>query len=278
MTRCDLNVDCKPISNTIQSGLRSVRSTHSAQIMAFRITMDCGAGWDELLSSKAPYTWGVSQTQRRIAKNIAAGDVLLHYIVRPRVWAGYSVVLDSIQDNNRDSKCDQEAHPVVIPIECSVWLRMDQCPQTFTIPGLSAIHYHRKPTFTVVNENDAIRIKAAIDAARDQQSTVDEDFADRWAFGSDNFYWPITRALAAGKCWLCGETAANWEQKHLTTLGLSEDELKKIRRDFIDVAHIKARAEGGPITPDNVRALCPTCHRMVDRLSPERRKELLSEK
>ncbi|MDB5344231.1 MAG: endonuclease [Schlesneria sp.] len=245
--------------------------------MAFRITMDCGVGWNEHLDSKAPYTWGVSQTQQRIAKNIAEGDILLHYIVRPRAWAGYSLVLNSVQGNNRDSLTDREAHPVVIPIECGVWLDMDQCPHTREIPGLSVIQYHRKPTFTVVNEDDATRIKEAIDAAKTKQSKADKNFTDLWAFGSDNYYWPITRAVAAGRCWLCGETAADWEKKHLK-LQLSEDELKKLRRDFIDIAHIKARAVGGPITPDNVRALCPTCHRMVDRLSPERKLELMAEK
>lgn len=245
--------------------------------MAFRITMDCGVGWNEHLESKAPYTWGVSKSQQRIAKNIAAGDILLHYIVRPRAWAGYSVVLDSVQENFRDSLTDRDAHPVVIPIEQGVWLDMHEAAHTLKIPDLSPIQYHRKPTFTVVNQDDATRIKAAIDAAKGQLSIATTDFADLWALGSDNYYWPITRAVAAGRCWLCGETAADWERKHLK-LKLSDDELKNLRRDFIDIAHIKARAEGGPISPDNVRALCPTCHRMVDRLSPERKLELMAEK
>lgn len=245
--------------------------------MAFRITMDCGVGWNEHLDSKAPYTWGVSKTQQRIAKSIAGGDILLHYIVRPRAWAGYSVVLNSVQQNNRDSLSDRDAHPVVIPIEQGVWLDMGQAAHTLKIPELSAIQYHRKPTFTVVNQDDSTKIKATIDAAKCQQAKADKDFSDLWAFGSDNYYWPITRAVAAGRCWLCGDTAADWERKHLK-LQLTEDELKKLRRDFIDIAHIKARVEGGPITPDNVRALCPTCHRMVDRLSTDRKLELMAEK
>lgn len=48
-------------------------------------------------------------------------------------------------------------------------------------------------------------------------------------------------------------------------------------RCTVEVAHIQARADGGLIAPENVRALCPTCHHIVDLLSPERKKELLAE-
>jgi len=248
------------------------------EAMEYRITKDCGLGWNFNLETKPPHAWSVAKAQVRIAANIKAGDILLHFIDGPRAWAGYSVVLDEMQDNTSESETDREAHPKVIPTECGVWLTMDQCFNTVAIPGLSSLQYHRKRTFTVFNLTDAKLIQAAIDAAQTQTSIADEQFKLKWNVAPDGFYWHIARDTAGGQCWLCKETAATWLEKHFGTFVLTDEERNRIHRSFVDIAHIQARSDLGPIAPDNVRALCPTCHRIVDRLSPERKTELLAER
>jgi len=245
--------------------------------MEYRITKDCGVGWNWMLNDKAPHSWGVSASQQRIAKNIAAGDFLLHFIDRARAWAGYSVVLDSMHDNTSNSEADREAHPKLIPIESKVWLTMDQSCSTTLIRGMSALHYHRKPTFTTVNLSDAKLIQAAIDTAKNHTDPAGKEFQDKWNIAPDDFYWHIARSVSGGRCWLCKETADSWIEKNFGEFKLTEAERNRIRQGFVDIAHIKDRAAGGPIAPDNVRALCPTCHRIVDRLPMQRKMEVLSD-
>lgn len=235
--------------------------------MASRITQDSGPGWDWALKEEGSRGWGVATSQERFAKNVQPGDILLHYVNRPRAWAGYSIVLDRMQPNTSESLVDCEAHPNVIPIQRQVWLTRDQSSNTVGTAGLSPLHYHRKPAFTIVNLTDASLIKTAIDAAQGGTSNANETFCEQWKFGSDGFYWTITRNNADGKCWLCKETAATWIEKH-PQIALKDDELSEVLFSFVEVAHIQARAHGGLITPENVRALCPTCHHIVDLLSP----------
>lgn len=244
--------------------------------MEFRITQDNGPGWEWALKDETSRGWGVASSQERFAKSIQAGDILLHFINRPRAWAGYSRVLGTMQPNMSSSLVDREAHPNVIPIQRQIWLSRDQSSQTVEIAALSRLNYHRKPAFTIVNRADAALIEAAIIAAHGQTLSASKEFCEKWKFGSDGFYWTITRNNAAGICWLCKESAATWIEKH-PQIALTEDERSEIRSSFIEVAHIHARADGGPIVPENVRALCPTCHLIVDLLSVERKKELLQE-
>lgn len=61
---------------------------------------------------------------------------------------------------------------------------------------------------------------------------------------------------------------ASWTGSGLTLSWLEEG-------SFLDAAHIVADCDSGPMTPDNLRPLCPNCHRVVDRLSNEQRKKLL---
>jgi hypothetical protein len=238
-------------------------------------TRDCGPGWEFALKDRSG-GWGVATSQERFAKNVQHGDVLLHYINRPRAWSGYSLAVGKMQPNTSESQVDREVHPNVIPIQRQEWLPKDQCSHTVEIAGLSALHYHRKPAFTIVNPTDANLIKAAIDAAQTEPSHANDEFREQWKFGSDGFYWTITRKNAEGQCWLYKETAETWIEKH-PQIALKADERSQVLFSFVEVAHIQARAEGGPIVPENVRALYPTCHHIVDLLSPERKKELLAE-
>jgi hypothetical protein len=86
----------------------------------------------------------VSENQRRLAKKVALGDILLHYIDHAHAWAGYSTVSGALQENHRDSHVDWlAALPYVIPIERGVWLKEGQCEGTVLIPRLSNKHYNR---------------------------------------------------------------------------------------------------------------------------------------
>src|SRR5438045_2775893 len=154
--------------------------------MEYRITQDCGPGWDSAIED-ALRGWGVAASQERFAKNVNAGDVLLHFINRPRAWTGYSVVLDKLQATTCAAQVDREAHPKVIPIESQVRLTRDQSSHTVGVAGLSPLNYHRKPAFTIINPTDSSLIKAAIDAAQAQSSpkTANAEFCEQWKFRND---------------------------------------------------------------------------------------------
>jgi 5-methylcytosine-specific restriction endonuclease McrA len=83
----------------------------------------------------------------------------------------------------------------------------------------------------------------------------------------------IVKGSAGGKCWLCGEDVASWANR--VKIPLSTRETEVMRDRFLDAAHIVADCDKGSMTPDNLRPLCPNCHRVVDRLPSARREELL---
>ena len=58
------------------------------------------------------------------------------------------------------------------------------------------------------------------------------------------------------------------------SLELAADQLKKLHWGFLKVAHVVPKSMGGAMMPDNVRALCPTCHRVVDRLPGDLKNQL----
>lgn len=241
--------------------------------MAYRITKECGAGWDESLDPAAA-AWGVSTSQRRLASKVVAGDIFLHYIDYARAWAGYSTVRGSIQDNDRDSHSDWlAALPYVIPIEPGKWLNEGQCERTVSVPRLSGKHYYRRAAFTLIPSTEAELIIDAVNAAFVVQPTPSALFHGRWVVGAESYYKSIVKRLAGGKCRLCGEDAASWATR--VKISMLEEELEGIRDCFLDAAHIVADCNLGPMTPNNLRALCPTCHRIVDRLSNERRETLM---
>ncbi len=243
----------------------------------YRITKDCGTGWTGWAAKSldpARIAWGVSNSQHRLAKNVVPGDIFLHYIDNVHAWAGWSTVSGSLRDNHRDSHADWlAALPYVIPIRRGTWLNEDQCERTVTVPRLSAKHYHRQAAFTIIPPTEAELITEAIDTAVAVQSTASSLFKERWVIGAESYYKGIVKQLAGGKCWLCQEDAASWAAR--AKILTSNEELQKIRDCFLDAAHILPDCELGPMTPDNLRALCPNCHRVVDRLSKERREMLL---
>ena len=244
--------------------------------MEYRITKECGVGWDEA-RDPAAVAWGVSDAQCRLAKNVAPGDIFLHYIDYAHAWAGYSTVSGALRENDRDSHADwREALPFVIHITRGVWLKKCQCEGTVLIPGLSNKHFNRQVAFTSIHQSDATLIIEAIKKAADAvQATPSDEFRARWETGAENYYREIVIALARGKCRLCKADAASWASR--VPISASKEELESIRDSFLDAAHIIARRDSGPMTPDNLRALCPNCHRVVDRLSKERRAKLLGE-
>lgn len=218
--------------------------------------------------------WGVSEPQRRLAKHVAAGDVFLHYIDHAQAWAGYSIVSGALQENLRDSHADWlAALPYVIPIEPGIWLNEGQCEHALPATRFSGKQYHRQVSFTVIPATEAeLIIKAVKDAATVHRAPSDE-FRRRWRIGAESYYKGIVKGLAGGVCQLCGDNPASWALR--TKLSMSEEELRAVHEGFLDAAHIVADCDMGPMTPDNLRALCPTCHRIVDRLPNERRESLL---
>lgn len=242
--------------------------------MEYRITKECGVGWDEPLGVPA---WGVSEGQRRQAEKVRPGDIFLHYIDYAHAWAGYSTVTGPLQQNNRDTHVDWlAALPSVIPIERRVWLDKGQCELTESVLGLSKKHYQRQVAFTVVPPTEAELIIKAIDAAHAVQRIASSAFDKRWRTGAENYYKGIVKGLAEGKCWLCEEDATSWADR--VKISITDEECVAIRDAFLDAAHIVPNFDLGPMTPDNLRPLCPTCHRVVDRLSDERREKLLRKK
>jgi 5-methylcytosine-specific restriction endonuclease McrA len=242
--------------------------------VTYRITKEIGTGWSESLDCQET-AWGVSESQQSRAASVEPGDIFLHFIDYAHAWAGYSTVTGELRKNDRDSHADWlAALPYVIPIERATWLDVGQCEGTLSIPGLSHQNFHRQATFTRLQDSDAECIIAAIDEAVSSRSEPSESFRSRWNAHAEGYYKGIVKGLARGRCQLCGEDAGDWSRR--CGVALSGAERASLRETFLDAAHIVADHQQGSMTPDNLRALCPTCHRMVDRLSDERRAELLT--
>lgn len=241
--------------------------------MEYRITKDCGTGWGSPSDVKDSQ-WGVSTGQLKRAENVAADDILIHYIDYANVWAGYSTVIGPMRPNDRDTDAaTRAALPKVIPIRREVWLNAGQCERTVRIANLSHAHYHRQVAFHRLQPSDAELIIAAIKAAAAVDLPPSRDFLQLWNIGAESYYKGIVKDLADGVCWLCKTHAEAWLDNRGITLPANE--IKKIRGSFLDAAHITAACEDGKMEPDNLRALCPSCHRMVDRLPPEHRNVIL---
>jgi hypothetical protein len=244
--------------------------------VAYRITKDCGRGWDDILS-KSYTAWGVSRTQQALAEKVATGDIFLHYIDHARSWAGYSKVTGHVQENRRDSEQAWiKALPFVIPIECGKWLdegQCEQCKHAVEVLGLPAKHYERQVTFTSIPASEARLIVEAIHRAASLKQTVSENFHQRWGEGADAYYKRIVKTLANGKCQLCKADAASWAAG--AGIKMSGSEVAEIGDAFLDAAHIVPNCDSGPMEPDNARALCPNCHRLIDSLPRKQREDIL---
>ena len=246
--------------------------------MQYRITKDCGTGWDDALQSVGLKAWGVSDKQYARASKVQTGDVFLHYIDHTHTWAGYSSVKGTLQENDRDSHPDwANALPWVIHIQKSVWLTEGECERTVSIQGLSDKSYNRQAAFTAIGDiEDAKRVIAAIDnAATLSGQQPSSEFDARWRQGAGAYYKQIVKDLAKGTCRLCGQDGPSWAAKQVGVSPRDED-TAKIVYGFLDAAHIVPHCQpGGSMTPDNLRALCPNCHRVVDRLPQKQRERLL---
>ena len=242
--------------------------------MEYRITKDCGTGWDEsyALKMQATVSWGVSDNQRWLAEKVAPGDIFLHYIDHAHVWAGYSTVSKALHDSE---ECGDwlEALPHAILVKPVIWLNKDQCHTTRVVPELSGKHYHRQRAFTSIPANEASLIIEAIKNASASQSKPGIKFEESWTAEAESYYKRIVKNRAFGKCRICGESAESWIDRIPITA--TKDEIAYIHDAFLDAAHITPVYRSGKMTPDNLRALCPNCHRIVDRLSQERREALL---
>jgi len=242
--------------------------------MQYRITKDCGTGWDPQSGGLA---WGVSDRQRPLAEKVQAEDVFLHYIDHAHAWAGYSTATGTLQKNERDSHPDwRNALPWVLPIQKGVWLTEDQCEHTVNIQGLSGKAYHRQAVFTRIGDiEDTKRVIAAIDkAATRSGQQPSSEFDARWRQGAEAYYKQIVKDIAKGRCRLCRQDGASWVANWVD-VNPRDEVTPKIIDSFLDAAHIVSRKNGGQVIPDNLRALCPNCHRVVDRLSQQLRERLL---
>jgi len=241
--------------------------------MEYRITKDCGVGWDAAISPVRS-AWGVAESQKQKADRAKVGDIFLHYIDSARAWAGYSKVIGPLQANTRDNDADWvSALPYVIPIERVVWLSEGQAEQASlrcNVPGKS---YHRQASFTRISADVGDAVIAAISVAANTPSSPSPDFHARWMKKAERYYKSILRSSARGACQLCRESLHSWVDR--IKVAMTTDEQQRFGEGFLDAAHIKADCDAGSMTPDNLRALCPNCHRVVDRLSFERREAIL---
>ncbi|MCA9221203.1 MAG: HNH endonuclease [Planctomycetales bacterium] len=242
--------------------------------MPYRITKDCGASWEHPYTA-AVATWGVSERQLKLAKAVAVGDIFLHFVDCVQAWAGHSEVIGPLQPNEHEEHADWKAAlPWVIPIEKRTWLTRDLCVNTQRVDGLSHAHFHRQVTFSAMqNADDGKRIAEAIDAAASASPGVpSEEFLEKWNQGAEGYFKQIVKDLAQGACWLCGATAKSWMRPIHEQLG--ETSALKLGSGFLDAAHIEPHSDGGSMNPDNLRALCPNCHHVVDRLPEQERQRI----
>jgi hypothetical protein len=241
--------------------------------MQYFMTKEIGAAWSES-SGIFDNRWGVAQGQLRLAKRVEPGDVLLHFVDSVRSWVGYSTAAGPVQENNLDREVDwRAALPFVIPIQKEVWLDEGQAQHSNQIPALSHCHFHRVVAFRIVSPADGEVVVAGIkNAANREPGEIDDEFHQRWLKHAESFYKEIVIRLANGRCQLCGDDARTWADA--VRFPLTESEVEKFRTSFLDVAHIKPNCQQGSMLADNLRALCPTCHRVADRLSDKRRYQL----
>lgn len=245
--------------------------------MDYRITKDCGAGWDEAyaLKDQATVSWGVSDNQKSLAKKVAPRDIFLHYIDHAHVWAGYSTVIGALCDND-ESGVRLEALPYAVRIKRDVWLSKDQCQNTrdVDVPGLAGKHYHLRRAFTSISADEARLIIEAINSTVASQPKPSVAFDESWMADAESYYKGIVKGKACGKCRMCGENAESWIRR-IPAIMATKEEVARMHDAFLDAAHIVPVLLNGRMIPENLRALCPNCHRIVDRLSPERRETLL---
>jgi len=218
---------------------------------------------------------GVSERQHSLAEKVRLGDVFLHYIDGVHAWAGYSMVKSKLKANDHDSHPDWvAAHPKVILIERRVWLTETQCENTVRIPALSDKHYERQVAFTAVDPKEALLIIAAIKGTPDVPGgQPSPEFHATWIKGAKGYYKRIVKDRAKGKCRLCGEDGISWAAAKLVGIDVEERDRVRIADGFLDAAHIVSDCDLGSMTPDNLRALCPNCHRVIDRLPRKQRKQ-----
>ncbi len=146
-----------------------------------------------------------------------------------------------------------------------------QCAATTVVPGVER-HYERQRAFTKIRDRKAAAL--IIDAiSRAAEQGGDPDPPERWHVHADRYYTDIVRRQAGGACWLCGETVR--DRLKALDLSLPEEELTRAEAGFLDIAHIRPRSRAGATDPGNLRALCPNCHRLVDRLPAARCRHLL---
>jgi 5-methylcytosine-specific restriction endonuclease McrA len=243
--------------------------------MDYRIAKDCGTGWDETYAQKdqATVSWGVSANQRSLAGKVAPEDIFLHYIDHAQVWAGYSIVSDALCDSDESGNW-LEALPFMIRIKPVMWLNKDQCYNIRDVPGLSGKHYHRQSSFTKISADEASLIIETIESASASQSKPSVKFEESWTADAESYYKRIVKGMACGECCICGEGAESWIRR-IKEITATKEEVAHMHDAFLDAAHILPANQKGKMAPDNLRALCPNCHRIVDKLSQERRKALL---
>lgn len=240
--------------------------------MNFFLTKEIGTAWSEI-NGGFDGRWGASEGQYSIARKIQKGDRLLHYVNSVRSWVGYSVATGPIQANTIDQSEDwRVALPYVIPISRGAWLTESQAQLTTQIDSLTHQNFHRPRTFSQILESDGEKIVRAIDCATLESPKLQAEFHTKWQYHAEAYYKGIVIALAKGNCQLCKANARVWANS--MNVPLSEAELEKLQYSFLDAAHIMPNSTGGSMLADNLRALCPTCHRVLDRLDEDRRMEI----
>jgi len=247
--------------------------------MTYYISVDIGVVWEDMLTrSKQLSSWGVSIRQKKKAEKIQQGDVLLHYINHVHVWAGYSIVGGPVASTSHDEHADWHAAlPWTIPIKTGKYLSRSQCQGQYVVKGISGVKdRHRQPAFTVVPGDEAKLIVGAIDhAATNEGTSEDPKFDHLWKQGADAYYGDIRKLdIAYCKCEACGNDGLNWSKNHLNG-HLRHRDREALQDWFLEVAHIIARRDGGPVTPDNILALCRNCHHTIDRLPKNEKLEFM---
>lgn len=245
--------------------------------MTYYITKDCGDGWDETMKAENLPFWELSKRQEGLARKVAAGDVLLHYIDHVHAWAGYSEVTGRLEANTRGKNPDWcKALPFLLPIKSRVYLKKQQCTLTRNLAGVS--DRHRQPAFSRVPDEEAGVIIKAIKDAKDAKLSGDKvddpAFIAAWKKGADGYYGDIRKAQAGYKCEACGADGITWAEKYLGGR-LRKGDKESPPDWFLEAAHITARCKEGLAIPDNLRALCRNCHHLIDRLPDEERVKYL---